>query len=478
MKPEQPRLVYLMGIGGIAMGTLAGMLQDAGYRTTGSDRGLYPPMSTFLEQRGIPVYSNYDASNLVAAAPDLVVIGNVIRRENPEAQWVLQNGCDYLSMPKAIDRFFLGQRRSLVVAGTHGKSTASSLLAWVLEQTGWDPSFLVGALLKDRNIGYRIGNGPHMVLEGDEYDTAFFDKVPKFVHYRPDIGIVTSIEFDHADIYRDFDQVFSAFRSFADLIPATGHLILNGDDPHCRKLAAGCAGRVLSYGRNSDADCRILDISYGDREVRFRIATPWQSEARFQSKLPGRHNVANVVAVYAAATLCGVSTRAFQQALLTFPGIKRRQDVLATIDDIVVIDDFAHHPTAVRETVRAIKRFYPGRRLLTVFEPRTNSSRRRFFQNDYAVAFDQADWIAITPPSDLDKVPEAERLDIGRLVDDLEMRGKSAFQYRDAAAILPALVALSTGGDVVLFMSNGSFDSLPQRFCEALQQRLATRPTG
>jgi UDP-N-acetylmuramate: L-alanyl-gamma-D-glutamyl-meso-diaminopimelate ligase len=474
MRHEEPRLVYLMGIGGIAMGTLAGMLQEAGYQVIGSDRSVYPPMSTFLEQRGIQVFSGYHENNLLQSDPDLVVIGNVIRRENPEAQWVMHNGCRYISMPEAIDRFFLAGRRSLVAAGTHGKSTTSALLGWVLEQTGTDPTLLVGAFLKDRDVGYRLGSGPHMVLEGDEYDSAFFDKGPKFLHYRPHIAIITSIEFDHADIFRDFDHVFSAFRSFVQLIPTNGTLIVNGDDPGCRVLAEECAGQVLSYGESRDCSCRILDISYGAQEVQCRLATPWQSDLRFRSRLPGRHNAANVLAVHAAASLCGVSAAAFQEALLAFPGIKRRQDVLSTVEDIVVIDDFAHHPTAVRETIEAIARFYPGHRLLAVFEPRTNSSRRRFFQQDYAVSFDHADWIAIVPPADMDKVPEQERLDIDRLIGDIKKRGKDARQFADARGVLHALLEVSTGGDVVLFMSNGSFEGLPGRFFEALRRQSET----
>jgi len=471
MPSKQPRLIYLMGIGGIAMGTLAGMLSDAGYRVTGSDRGVYPPMSTFLAERRIPVYSGYDAAHLSEADPDLVVIGNVIRRDNPEAQWVLANDRPYLSMPQAIARFFLDGRGSLVVAGTHGKSTSSALLGWVLEHSGFDPTLLVGAVLKDRGLGYRIGSGPQMVLEGDEYDTAFFDKGPKFLHYRPDIGIVTSIEFDHADIFRDFDHVFSAFQAFARIIPETGTLIINGDDPACRRLAADCQGRVLTYGHGPRCDCRILDIAFGNREVTTRFATPWHGDFRLRSKLPGRHNAANVLAVLTAAWSRGVSLDAFQDALLTFPGIKRRQDLLLDCDGIVAIDDFAHHPTAVRETIAAIARFYPGRRLLAVFEPRTNSSRRNFFQHDYALAFDRADWIAIAPPADMDQVPAAERLDLDRLIGDIRDRGGNARQFADAAAVLDALLNTVRRGDLVLFMSNGSFDGLPQRFTEAIQRR-------
>ncbi|HBZ56891.1 MAG TPA: hypothetical protein DEO88_15925 [Syntrophobacteraceae bacterium] len=478
--PDKPiESLYLMGIGGIAMGTLATMLKEKGYQVAGSDQNLYPPMSTHLEALGIPLCRGYTHQNLETHHPDLVIIGNVIRRDNPEASYVLDGGIPFLSMVDAIDRFFLCQHDSLVVAGTHGKSTTSALLAWVLEFAGLDPSALIGGFVKNWGRSYRLGQGRYMVLEGDEYDTAFFDKTPKFLHYRPHIGVITSVEFDHADIYADFTAVFNAFRSFVEIIPEEGELVICADDAQCRDVIAGCRGKVWSYGASTDADYRLLDVQFRSGEVDFQYRNPQGLVRAIRSRLPGRHNLLNTLAVTVVASRLGIAPDLIQEALLNFQGVKRRQDVLGEVDGITIIDDFAHHPTAVRETLDAIGRYYPGRRLWALFEPRSNSSRRRIFQQAYSEAFDRADVVAIKEPPDPGKVPEGERLDIERLVADVSSRGIEAHCFQDVDLMMGLVMDRCCSGDVILAMSNGNFDDLPHRLLAALaaKARLSNLPS-
>lgn len=459
----------MMGIGGIAMGTLATMLKEKGLQVLGSDQNLYPPMSTHLEALQIPVFQGYSAENLRKCSPDAVIIGNVIRRDNPEAQHTLKSGLPYLSMPQAIDRFFLTRHKSIVVAGTHGKSTTSSLMAHTLAHAGLDPSAFIGAFLKEWRQSYRIGNGPYMVLEGDEYDTAFFDKGPKFLHYRPHIGILTSIEFDHADIFDDFEAVLDAFRRYVELIPSDGCLIVNADDEHCRALSDKCKGRVIAYGASEHADWRLLDIAYKSEEVQFEY---WNPEAKRKelmiSKIPGRHNAFNTLAVAAACSVAGLSVDRVQAAVLAFKGVTRRQDIVGESRGVIVMDDFAHHPTAVVETIGALRRFYPNRRIIAAFEPRTNSSRRSIFQDSYATAFDEADCTCIKEPPGMDAIPREERLDTRRLAKEIKNRKNEAHYFENIENLVSFLVEYCRAGDLVLCMSNGSFDGLHQKLLNAL----------
>ncbi len=468
MKNENGRKIYLLGIGGIAMGTLATMLKERGYDVVGSDQNLYPPMSLHLEALRIPVSLGYNARNLQFHTPDMVIVGNVIRRDNPEAQFVLEQNIPYCSMPEAIGRFFLTDHRSIVIAGTHGKSTTSALLSWVLAQGGMDPSAFIGAFLKDWERSYRLGSGPYMVLEGDEYDTAFFDKGPKFLHYRPHIGVITGIEFDHADIFKDFDAVFAAFRRFVELIPPDGYLLVNADDPNCLTAAEGCKGTVVAYSCRKHADWRLLDLEYGSREVRFDYEDPEGRRRAMVSKLAGRHNAANTLAVTAAASLAGLSHESIREAVLGFGGVKRRQDVVGESHGILVVDDFAHHPTAVRETIRALRLYYPDRRIVAAFEPRTNSSRRRVFEDAYVTAFDDAHRVCIRQAPDMEKIPEDERLNTARLVERISRRRDETYYFENTDGLLDFLVESSKPGDVVLCMSNGSFDGLHRRLLAGL----------
>jgi len=464
------KTIYMMGIGGIAMGTLATMLREKGFQVVGSDVNLYPPMSTHLEEIGIPVCQGYRTENLDRYSPDVVIVGNVIRRDNPEAQAVLKGDVPYLSMPEALGRFFLPFHKSMVVAGTHGKSTTSSLLAWVLANAGGDPSAFVGAFMKNWERSYRLGSGRYMVIEGDEYDTAFFDKGPKFLHYQPHVALITSIEFDHADIFPDFEAVREAFRRFVHLIEPDGYLIVNADDPHCVELSRECRGQVFTYGRSDSADWQLVETSYQPEEVHFTYRDPRSKQLETMvSKLPGRHNVSNTLGVMAAASIAGLSMGQVQDGLLSFRGVKRRQDILGEAGGVLIMDDFAHHPTAVHETIRAIRLFYPDRRIIAAFEPRTNSSRRKVFQDAYATAFDEADLICIKQPPGLEAIPEAERLDAAQLVENIRRRQKEVFYFAETESLLQYMAKHCTSGDLVLSMSNGSFDGFPQRLLKALQ---------
>lgn len=460
-----------MGIGGIAMGTLAAMLTEKGYHVTGSDQNLYPPMSTHLEKLKIPIFKGYRAENLQQAAPGLVVIGNVIRRDNPEALYVLQHALPYLSMPQTIDKFFLNRHESMVVTGTHGKSTTASMLAWVLSHAQMEPSAFIGAFVNDWQRSYRIGNGKFMVIEGDEYDTAFFDKGPKFLHYRPSIGIITSIEYDHADIFPNFEAVLEAFRSFVHLFPSEGHLIVNADDPNCLTLARECKGSVITYGKASHADWRILDVDHRPGEIHFHYKDPMSNHNNMITKLAGHHNLSNTMAVIAAASLAGLTPDRIQEAVLAFNGVTRRQQIIGESQGILIIDDFAHHPTAVKETVTALKLHFPDRRIIAVFEPRTNSSRRRVFQSAYAKSFDDALCVCLKEPPGMDSIPPAERLDTRQLAQVIRLQNKEARYFEDTEDLLNFLLSYCRKGDLVLCMSNGSFDGLPIRLFEAIQGR-------
>ncbi len=454
------------------MGTLATMLKEKGFDVAGSDQNLYPPMSTHLEALGIPVCQGYSADNPGKYNPDVFIIGNAIRRTNPEAQYVLNHGAPYLSMPEAIARFFLAGRKSIVVAGTHGKSTTSSLLAWTLSEGKMDPTAFIGAFLRNWQRSYRIGDGPYMVIEGDEYDTAFFDKGPKFLHYSPAIGILTSIEYDHADIFPDFEAVLNAFRSYVRLIPADGHLIVNADDPNCTALSHECKGRTISYGWSETADWKVTGLEYLPGELRFLYRNPDSKRVESMvSRIPGRHNVGNTLAVMAAASIAGMTMEQIQSSLISFRGLKRRQEVIGESNGILVMEDFAHHPTAVRETLGAIRLFYPGRRIIAAFEPRTNSSRRSVFQDAYVSAFDEADCVCVKEPPGMDAIPEGERLNTAKLVEDIGKRVARSYFFPATDDLLRFLLDRCVSGDLVLCMSNGSFDGLPQRLFQSLLDR-------
>jgi UDP-N-acetylmuramate: L-alanyl-gamma-D-glutamyl-meso-diaminopimelate ligase len=472
MENDDFKKIYMVGIGGIAMGTLATMLKQSGFEVAGSDQNLYPPMSTHLQTLGIELFEGFSSANPEKFNPDLFIIGNVVRRENPEAQFILSQDRPYLSMPQAVSRLFLNGRRSVVVAGTHGKSTTASLLGWVLEQGGKDPGAFIGAFLKDWGRSYRLGKGEYMVLEGDEYDTAFFDKGPKFLHYQPYIGIVTSIEFDHADIFADIDSIIQAFRSFVRLIPERGYLIVNADDPDSISLAPECKGQVITYGRSHRADWCIKRVDFHSGEVSFQLRTPGTfREETFRTRLAGKHNVWNLTAVIAAASIAGISLEKIRKAIESFGGVKRRQDVIGEFGGVLLMDDFAHHPTAVKETLEGLKLFHPERRLIAAFEPRSNSSRRNVFQDQYPETFSAADLICIKQPPGMESIPEYQRLDAVRLVEEICKNEKDAHFFQTADELLGFLLQSVRPGDLIVCMSNGSFDGLTEKLAVELGKR-------
>ncbi|MBU2549845.1 MAG: UDP-N-acetylmuramate:L-alanyl-gamma-D-glutamyl-meso-diaminopimelate ligase [Proteobacteria bacterium] len=470
--PDRVGTIHLIGICGTGMGALAGMLVERGFSLTGSDADVYPPMSDFLAGLGIPVARGYAGSNL-DHLPDLVVVGNVVTRLNPEAARLKELALPYLSFPQALRLFFLRDRFPLVVAGTHGKTTTSSLAAWLLDQAGREPGFMIGGILKNYGRNFQLGRGPWFVIEGDEYDTAFFDKVPKFIHYTPRVGILTSIEFDHADIYPDLAAVRAAFTRFVDLIPTDGLLVAWGDDARVRDLAGRTRGRLVYYGFDEDNDWRAINLSPRGRGTWFDLIRPAREPVRLYSPLPGAHNVLNTLAAAAALHDAGLEPEALLAGLSSFEGVRRRQEVRGVVDGVTVIDDFAHHPTAVRETLDAIRAAYPESRLVAVFEPRTNTSRRGIFQTEYATAFDAADEILVREPPDPAKAPEGDRLSAEKLVRDIQARGRPARSFPDASGILEHLLARTRSGDVILIMSNGGFEGLHDRLLEGLKGRPA-----
>jgi UDP-N-acetylmuramate: L-alanyl-gamma-D-glutamyl-meso-diaminopimelate ligase len=467
MAPQQIRHIHIMGICGTGMAALAGMLKASGYQVTGSDSGVYPPMSDFLKEQGIEAASGYGPQNL-EPRPDLVIVGNVITRKNPEAHGLAEAAIPYLSFPQALAHFFISSRTSLVVAGTHGKTTTSSLLASALHQAGLDPSFMIGGIVREFDANFRLGNGPHFVVEGDEYDTAFFDKGSKFLHYRANIAIITSVEFDHADIFADLDAIKQTFRKFVAGLPADGLIVAHLDDPNVAEIVADAPCEVQGYGFSPDLTWSLADIRAEKGMTRFQIqhqGEPWSDMA---VRMPGRHNCLNSLAVTAVLHRLDLAPEQINSALSSFGGVKRRQEVRGIANGITVIDDFAHHPTAVRETLAALMEAYTGQRLVTVFEPRTNSSRRAIFQQDYVSAFDAADLILIRKPLPLDNVPVEELFSSTQLASDLKARGLDARTFDDTDTILDHLMTALKEGDVVAILSNGGFDNIHSRLLERL----------
>ncbi len=474
--PSPLRTIHIMGICGTAMGSLAAMLVDAGYEVTGSDAGVYPPMSDVLAALGIEVMEGFEASNL-EHRPDLVVVGNVVRAVYGEAQALLDSDLIYCSFPQLLGAMFLEDTRSLVLAGTHGKTTTTAIATWLLEAAGRAPGYLVGGVAANLDRTARAcGAGPgiprHFVIEGDEYDTAFFDKQPKFVHYRPQTAVLTSVEFDHADIYRDLDHVKSAFSRFVGLIPEDGGcLVAFWDDENVREVCAEARCELRRYGPGCAWDGRVVGVDPAEGTMTFEVLHQGKVFGRFESCMVGEHNLWNQVGVVAALDREGLSAAEMAAGFQTFRGIKRRQELRGVVGGVAVLDDFAHHPTAVELTLQAIKLRFGGRRLWGVFEPRSNTSRRAFFQERYAAAFDAADQVIIADPGRKDALPSEELFDPPRLVADLLARGVEATWVPEPEEIAAVLAANVMPGDVVAVMSNGSFGGLHRLLLEALAER-------
>lgn len=468
--PEKLETLHIMGIAGTAMASLAGMLKDAGYTVTGSDKAVYPPMSTYLESLDIPVMEGFVASNL-DHAPDLVVIGNVVRAVYEEAQAVVERDLPYCSFPELLGHLFLADAHNIVVAGTHGKTTTTSIAAWLLAAAGRDPGFLIGGIAKNFERTARPGAGSHFVIEGDEYDTAFFDKGPKFLHYRPVTAILTSVEFDHADIYTDLDHVKQSFRKLMGILPEDGAVIARWDDEGAREVAqeAGCT--VWPYGPGQMWDGRIEAVDTATGTMSFTLLREGQPLGTYETRLVGEHNLYNQVAAAAAAIRAGLTADELAEGFRTFQGIKRRQEVIGEPGGVTVLDDFAHHPTAVASTIGALRQRFGDRRLWVAWEPRSATSRRNVFQEAYAAAFDGADQVVIAEPYDTSRIPEDERFDAEKLVRDLAERGVEAQLIADADAIAHTLAVAAHPGDVVAIFSNGAFGGLHGKVLELLAAR-------
>jgi UDP-N-acetylmuramate: L-alanyl-gamma-D-glutamyl-meso-diaminopimelate ligase len=460
--PEKLSHVHLVAIAGTGMGALAGLLHARGLRVTGSDRALYPPMSEALAGWGIPVAIGFDPQNVLADPPDLVVIGNAVRADNPEAQAVFDAGLPYLSFPDALYRLAMADRHSVVVAGTHGKTTTTALLGSLLVRAGRDPSVLVGGVALDFDGPFREGRGPHFVVEGDEYDTAFFDKTPKFWHYHPRTLLLTSVEFDHADIYRDLDHIKDVFRTLVREMPADGTIVAALDDADVCDVLDGARCKVIGYGvDDGEHGFRALDLEAGPQGTRFRVVRDEHDVATAIVPMYGRHNVANALGAIAVAVALGVPAQEAADALAGFRGVRRRQEVRGTERGVTVLDDFAHHPTAVRETIAAMRMRYPGRRIVAVLEPRSNTSRRALFQHDFIDALLGADRsvVAIVPHEPIYSATGevTQYLDAERIAASLREADRDAVALAGADAIVEHLAATSASGDVVLVMSNGDF---------------------
>jgi UDP-N-acetylmuramate: L-alanyl-gamma-D-glutamyl-meso-diaminopimelate ligase len=450
------------------MAPLACLLQAQGHFVTGSDGPLYPPMSLLLETAGIRPHEGYSAAHL-SPAPDVVVIGNAVRRDNPEAVEAERLGLPRLSMPEALARFFLADRKPLVVAGTHGKTTTSAMAAWVLTQCERAPGFLIGGVPIDLDVSFRAGSGPRFVIEGDEYNAAYFDRGAKFLHYRPETLLLTSVEHDHADLYPDPQSLLDAYARLIDLVPQSGLLVACGDSAEVRTLAAASRSPVVFYGEDEANDVRLLGSPIADESgIRFRLREESGEEHEVSMPLWGVHNAVNALAVWAAGRRDGLGAPELAAALARFRGVKRRQELLADRGGIVVIDDFAHHPTAVEKTLASIRMRFPGRRLLACFEPRSLTAGRAFMLAGYARAFALADRAYFAPIFHRDRLAPEERLDLASLAGGLTGAGTPCMLAPDLESLFERLLAEVAPGDVVLTMSSGSFGGLPRRFADAV----------
>ncbi|MBI3785488.1 MAG: UDP-N-acetylmuramate:L-alanyl-gamma-D-glutamyl-meso-diaminopimelate ligase [Deltaproteobacteria bacterium] len=467
VRHAEARRIHLIAICGVAMSALAGMLKQRGYEVSGSDENVYPPMSTVLERLGIEIRQGFGAENL-ADRPDLVVVGNKVSRNNSEVVALLESGIPYVSLPQALAELFIADRRSVVVGGTHGKTTSTAMLAWVLEQAGRDPSLMVGGEVIDFGGNCKLGRGEHFVIEGDEYDTAFFDKGPKFLHYRPQAVLLTAVEFDHADIYRDLDHVKEAFRKLVALLPAGAPLVVAADFAHARDVVRERRDVEL-FGLAEDADWRITHL-HDDGATVFDVVHHGVHVCTARIQQPGAINARNALGVFVMARALGLSAPEILPGLASFRGVARRQEVVGELKGITLIDDFAHHPTAVAGTLAAMRLRYPKRNLWAVFEPRSNTSRRKIFQREYVEAFSAADRVIIGGvfQKDSDALAKDELFSPEQLARDLNERGTRTRAYAEIETIVTAIARNAKPGDVVVLMSNGGFGGLRQKLVAAL----------
>ncbi|HEY5297665.1 MAG TPA: UDP-N-acetylmuramate:L-alanyl-gamma-D-glutamyl-meso-diaminopimelate ligase [Verrucomicrobiae bacterium] len=454
--------IHFVGIGGTAMAAAAAAMKDKGFNVTGSDQNVYEPMASFLAAKKIAAMNGYDEKNL-AHKLDLVVIGNAISRGNPEAEFVLDHKLRYCSLPELLKEFFIRGKRSIVVSGTHGKTTTTSLLTWIFEHNGFNPSFLIGGIPNNFSQGARFTDSEWFIIEGDEYDTAFFDKRSKFIHYQPEIAIINNLEFDHADIFENLEAVKKTFSHFIRLIPRNGLLLGNGDDENLAPLLNVTHCPVKKFGLGENNSVRAFNLNFGPTASEFEIPS-----FKFHLNLVGELNIRNALAVIAAAKHCGLSNKQIQGAFDTFKGIKRRMEIRGVAGGVTVIDDFGHHPTAIRETLRALRIKYAKEKIWAIFEPRSNTTRRKIFQDELAASFADADGVVISEVARLEQLPADERLNPEKLMQDLKSSGKNAAYLPDVDSIVAHVSKNVSGGDIVCIFSNGGFGGIHGKLMECL----------
>jgi UDP-N-acetylmuramate: L-alanyl-gamma-D-glutamyl-meso-diaminopimelate ligase len=461
--------VHIIGVCGTAMASLAGLLKQRGLKVTGSDAAAYPPMSDFLAALSVPVAQPYAEANL-KPRPDWVVVGNAISRGNAELEHVLDQRIPFRSMPDTLYDYFLRTREPIIVAGTHGKTTTTSMLAWIFQHAGKDPSFLVGGIAENFGSSFALRQGKHFILEGDEYDTAFFDKGPKFLHYFPQAIILTSVEFDHADIYKDLDAVKTSFKRLVNLVPRKGKIIAYDADANVDECLAKAFTAVERYGLSENSFWRIADLQFEAGRTTWRVLREGQAWSTFEFSLAGEYNVLNATAAAAMASHYGIEPGVVAEALQSFKSVKRRLEIKAEIDDITIIDDFAHHPTAIAATLKALRTRYPSARLWTIFEPRSNTLRRKVLQKELITSLSLADEIVITSIFKPEAVPENERLTTSSVVNGLKKLGKRAREFADADNIVEAISPELRSGDVVAILSNGGFGGIYEKLPRRLEE--------
>ncbi len=456
------RHIHFIGICGTAMGAVAAAMREQGVTVTGSDENVYPPISTFLESKGIYPISGFRSENIPPEA-DLLVIGNAMRRGNPEVEAVLNRKLLYFSLPEMLKHVFLLGRHNLVVTGTHGKTTTTSLLTWIFEEARLHPAYCIGGIPNNLGRGACLRDSKYFILEGDEYDTAFFDKRSKFIHYLPELVVINNIEFDHADIFRNLEEIKTSFRRLVNIVPSEGMILINGDDPNCQEVASQAVSPVVEVGFSPHAGNQIQSMRFEKEEAFFELfGRP------FQIPLLGEFNVRNAAMAISAAHFYGISFDIIQQALSSFQGVRRRMEIRGEVRNIKIIDDFGHHPTAIRQTLRSLRQRYASSRIWAIFEPRSNTTRRAVFQKELPNAFADADGVFIAQVANLEQIPEAERLSPEQVIRDIIILGKQAFYEPNANQIVERLRPLACEGDVVVVFSNGGFDNIHSKLLETL----------
>ncbi len=460
---ESPQHFHFLGICGTAMGAVAAAMAERGFVVTGSDENVYPPMSTFLEERGIQLSVGYRAENIPTSA-DVVVVGNAMKRGNAEVEAVLNRKLFYLSLPEVLKNYFLRGKHNLIVTGTHGKTTTTALLAWIMQSAGHAPSYMIGGIPRNLKQGAKFIDSKFFVIEGDEYDSAFFDKRSKFVHYLPELVIVNNIEFDHADIFRNLDEIKTSFRHLLRIVPQNGMVLLNGDDANCREVVNECLAPIIEIGLSENCAQRIGNVTHTSHGSHFSLG-----DDEFEIPLIGEFNIRNAAMAISAAKFYGTPAEKIAKALKSFKGIARRQEVRGEARGIKVIDDFGHHPTAIAQTLTALRHRYPKHRLWAIFEPRSNTTRRAVFQHELPSALKLADGVFISQIAKLEQIPAEERLDPEALIKEISDDGRPAFYEKNADTIVENIVPLLKENDIVTVFSNGGFDGIHEKLLQRLR---------